>query len=178
VWSNGREGKDSFRWRLKFRAHKVTLFVGSARCAIALRLIYISAFSVPREKQYHGKGLMVAALRQCSECNCESVHSQDSSCIAHDALRNVYIDLLVHLLWKKYSLSFCITSHSHSVPVYFVKHVAWKHHVEECSWYWCRRAFIHAVVCLTTGPYSSSKQDLHRMRSSASSFNFQYPVFP
>jgi hypothetical protein len=36
-------------------------------------------------------------------------------------------------------------------------------------------AYIHSVVCLTTGPWSLSNRLLHRVRSSASSFNFQYP---
>ena len=33
---------------------------------------------------------------------------------------------------------------------------------------------IHCVDCLTTGPQSVSERVLHRIRSSASSFNFQY----
>jgi hypothetical protein len=37
--------------------------------------------------------------------------------------------------------------------------------------------FIHSAVCLTTGPQSLSKRALHRLRSSASSSNFQYPLF-
>jgi hypothetical protein len=34
--------------------------------------------------------------------------------------------------------------------------------------------FIHPVVCLTTGPQAFPKRVLHRVRSSASPFNFQY----
>jgi hypothetical protein len=37
--------------------------------------------------------------------------------------------------------------------------------------------FIHSVVCLTTGPWILLKRVLHRVRSSASSFNFQYLLF-
>ena len=33
-------------------------------------------------------------------------------------------------------------------------------------------------VCLTTGPYPLPKRVLHRVRSVASSFNFQYPHLP
>jgi hypothetical protein len=36
--------------------------------------------------------------------------------------------------------------------------------------------FLHSVVCLTTGPYPLPKRVLHRVRSSTSSFNFQYPL--
>ena len=35
---------------------------------------------------------------------------------------------------------------------------------------------IHSVVCLTTGPYPLPKWVFHRVRSSASSFNFQHPL--
>jgi hypothetical protein len=38
-------------------------------------------------------------------------------------------------------------------------------------------SFIHSVVCLTTGPLPLPKRLLHRVRSSASSFNFQYLFF-
>jgi hypothetical protein len=36
---------------------------------------------------------------------------------------------------------------------------------------------IHPKVCLTTGPQLLPKPVLHRVRSSASSFNLQYPSF-
>ena len=36
---------------------------------------------------------------------------------------------------------------------------------------------IHSAVCLTTGPYPLTKPVLHTVRSSASSFNFQWPFF-
>jgi hypothetical protein len=36
---------------------------------------------------------------------------------------------------------------------------------------------IHFAVCLTTGPQPFPKRVLHRVRSSASFFNFQYPLF-
>jgi hypothetical protein len=36
---------------------------------------------------------------------------------------------------------------------------------------------IHSVVCLTTGPLPLPKRVLHRDRSCAFSFNFQYPLF-
>ena len=35
---------------------------------------------------------------------------------------------------------------------------------------------IYCVVCLTTGPQSLAKRVLHRMRPSAASLNFQYPL--
>ena len=38
-------------------------------------------------------------------------------------------------------------------------------------------SFIHSVGCLTTDPQAILKRALQRARSSASSFNFQYPVF-
>jgi len=38
-------------------------------------------------------------------------------------------------------------------------------------------SFIHSVVCLTS-PFHLPKRVLHRVRSSAFSFNFQYPLFP
>jgi len=41
-------------------------------------------------------------------------------------------------------------------------------------WY---TSFIHSIVCPTTGPQSLPKLVLHRVRFSASSFSFQYPVF-
>jgi hypothetical protein len=34
----------------------------------------------------------------------------------------------------------------------------------------------HPAVCLTTGPHPLPERVLHMVRSSASSFNFQYPV--
>ena len=37
--------------------------------------------------------------------------------------------------------------------------------------------FVHCAVCLTTGPQPLPKRVLHTVRSSASSFNFQYPLF-
>jgi hypothetical protein len=37
--------------------------------------------------------------------------------------------------------------------------------------------FVHSTVCLTTGPWPLPKLVLHRVRSSASSFNFQYLLF-
>jgi hypothetical protein len=40
-----------------------------------------------------------------------------------------------------------------------------------------RRWLIHSVVCLTTGPQPPPKRVLHRVQSSASSFNVQYPLF-
>jgi hypothetical protein len=40
------------------------------------------------------------------------------------------------------------------------------------------KKFIHSAVCLTTVPWPLPKRDLHRVRSSASSFNFQYLLFP
>ena len=36
---------------------------------------------------------------------------------------------------------------------------------------------MHSVVCLSTGPQPLPKRVLHRVRSSVSSFNFQYPFF-
>ena len=36
--------------------------------------------------------------------------------------------------------------------------------------------FVHSAVILVTGPYPIPKRVLHRARSSASSFNFQYPL--
>ena len=36
---------------------------------------------------------------------------------------------------------------------------------------------IHSVVCLVTGPQPLPKSVLHRVRSSPSSINFQYPLF-
>jgi hypothetical protein len=39
------------------------------------------------------------------------------------------------------------------------------------------QSFIHSVVCLTTGPQPLPKRVLHWVRSSASSFNFQYLLF-
>ena len=36
---------------------------------------------------------------------------------------------------------------------------------------------IHSAVCLTTGPYLFPKRVLHRVRSNASSFRFQNPLF-
>jgi hypothetical protein len=38
-------------------------------------------------------------------------------------------------------------------------------------------SFIHSAVCLTTGPLPLPKRVLLRVRSSASSFNFQYLLF-
>jgi hypothetical protein len=38
-------------------------------------------------------------------------------------------------------------------------------------------SFIHSAVCLTTGPLPLPKRVLHRVRSSASSFNFPYLLF-
>jgi hypothetical protein len=38
-------------------------------------------------------------------------------------------------------------------------------------------SFIHSVVCLTTLPLPLPKWVFYRVRSSASSFNFQYPLF-
>jgi hypothetical protein len=38
--------------------------------------------------------------------------------------------------------------------------------------------FIHSVFCLTTSPYNLPKRVLHRVRASASSFDFQFPRFP
>ena len=38
-------------------------------------------------------------------------------------------------------------------------------------------AFIHSVVCLTTGPQPLPNRVLYRLRSSASSSNIQYPFF-
>jgi len=37
--------------------------------------------------------------------------------------------------------------------------------------------FIHSVVCLASGPQSLPQPVLHKMRASASSFNFHYPLF-
>jgi len=37
--------------------------------------------------------------------------------------------------------------------------------------------FIHSAVYLTTGAYPIPKPVLHTVRSSASSFNFRYPLF-
>jgi len=37
-------------------------------------------------------------------------------------------------------------------------------------------SFIHPVPCLTTGPQHLPKRVLHRLRSSASSFNLYYPL--
>jgi len=37
---------------------------------------------------------------------------------------------------------------------------------------------IHFVVCHTTGSWALPKQVLHRVRSTTSSFNSQYPLFP
>jgi len=37
-------------------------------------------------------------------------------------------------------------------------------------------SFIHSVLCLMTGPQHLPKQVLHRLRSSASSFNLHYPL--
>ena len=37
-------------------------------------------------------------------------------------------------------------------------------------------SFIHSTVCLAAGPHSLPKRVLHRMRSGASSFHFQYPL--
>jgi hypothetical protein len=36
---------------------------------------------------------------------------------------------------------------------------------------------IHCLACLTTGPHSLPKWVFHTVRSSASSFSFQYPLF-
>ena len=36
---------------------------------------------------------------------------------------------------------------------------------------------IHSAVCLTTGPKPLPRRVLHTLRSSVSSFNFQYPIF-
>jgi hypothetical protein len=41
---------------------------------------------------------------------------------------------------------------------------------------WSEIYISHSVVCLTTGPYPLPRRVLHRVRSSASSFNFQYPL--
>ena len=41
---------------------------------------------------------------------------------------------------------------------------------------WTATFFIHSVVCLTTNPQPLPKRFLHTVRSSASSFNFLYPV--
>ena len=38
-------------------------------------------------------------------------------------------------------------------------------------------SFIHSMVCLITGPSPLPKQVLLRVRSSASAFDFQYPLF-
>jgi hypothetical protein len=38
-------------------------------------------------------------------------------------------------------------------------------------------SFIHSDVCLTKGPQILPKRVFHRGRPSASSFNFQYPLF-
>jgi hypothetical protein len=38
-------------------------------------------------------------------------------------------------------------------------------------------SFMHSVVCLTIGPYPLPKRVLHRVRTRASSFNFQYLLF-
>jgi len=40
-----------------------------------------------------------------------------------------------------------------------------------------RTALIHSAVCLTTGSQPLPKPVLHTLRSSASSFNLQYPFF-
>ena len=40
------------------------------------------------------------------------------------------------------------------------------------------KKFIHSAVFLTTGPWPLPKRVLHRVRSNASSFNFQYLIFP
>ena len=40
---------------------------------------------------------------------------------------------------------------------------------------WC--SFIHSTVCLKTVPQTLPQPVLHRLRSSASSFNLQYPLF-
>ena len=40
------------------------------------------------------------------------------------------------------------------------------------------RPFIHSPVCLTTDPQPLPKPVPHTVRSSSSSFNFQYPLFP
>ena len=37
-------------------------------------------------------------------------------------------------------------------------------------------SLINSAVCLTTGPQALQKRVLHTVRSSASSFNFQYPL--
>ena len=42
--------------------------------------------------------------------------------------------------------------------------------------YSCIHSVSHSVVCLTTGPQPLPKRVLHRVQSSAHSFNFQYPV--
>jgi hypothetical protein len=39
-------------------------------------------------------------------------------------------------------------------------------------------SLIHFVVCVTKGPQPLPNRVLHRVRSSASSFNFRYPLFP
>jgi len=39
------------------------------------------------------------------------------------------------------------------------------------------RSFIHSAICLTRGPQPLPKPVLHTVRSSASSFNLQYPIF-
>ena len=39
-----------------------------------------------------------------------------------------------------------------------------------------RCKFIHSVVCFTTGPKPLPKRALHRVRSRASSFKWQYPL--
>jgi hypothetical protein len=40
-----------------------------------------------------------------------------------------------------------------------------------------KHKFIHSVGCLTTGPQPLPQRLLHRVRSNASSFTFQYPLF-
>ena len=42
---------------------------------------------------------------------------------------------------------------------------------------WALSLFFHSVGCLTTGPHFLPKRVPQTVRSSASSFNFQYPLF-
>ena len=46
--------------------------------------------------------------------------------------------------------------------------------VVQCS----MKEFVYSAVCLTKGPYPLPKPVLQTVRSSASFFNFQHPLFP
>jgi hypothetical protein len=58
---------------------------------------------------------------------------------------------------------------------FFHRHWVYKHDVSKAD---CFRLQVNSFIlhCLTTGPQPLPKRVLQRVRSSASSFNFQYPI--